>query len=173
VTHSNKKHQAQILLSQDIPQIRVAELLKISRKTVSRWLKEPGFKEEVIRGRKSQLEAALSRNMPTNIGEEIEFCLNKKQDTLSLSEKLIAKSFAVLDLILTNPESRTSDQLKAIQIILSQCGGASVSNFGVSEQDKLNASPQERSRSIDALLERREKLRQRIDLVTHESHGKG
>jgi predicted transcriptional regulator len=173
MAYLNKKLQAQILLAQDIPQIRVAELLKISHKTVSRWLKEPGFKEEVIRGRKSQLEAALSRNTPSNIGEKIESCVNKEQNTLSLSEKLIAKSFATLDLILDNPELRVTDKLKAVQIVLSQMGGGSVSNFGVSEQDKLNASPQERSRSIDALLERREKLRQRIDLVTHESHKKG
>jgi len=173
MAYLNKRLEAQILLSQDIPQIRVAELLKISRKTIGRWMREPGFREGIVSGRRTQLESALARNLPSSSDdiEQIESCVNKKQDTLSL--RLIAKSFGVLELILSNPEVRTSDQLKAIQIILSQCGGGAVANFGVSEQDKLNASPQERSRSIDALLERREKLRQRIDLATHESHGKG
>jgi predicted transcriptional regulator len=163
MAYLNKRLEAQILLSQDIPQIRVAELLKISRKTIGRWLKEPGFKEGIVSGRRSQLEAALARNTPSNIEEENEICVNKKKDTLSLSEKLIAKSFAVLDDILANPEARTSDRLKAVEVVLRQMGGSAVASFGVSEEDKLNATPEERSRSIDALLKRGEQLRQRLD----------
>ena len=135
MAYLNKRLEAQILLSQDIPQIRVAELLKISRKTIGRWMREPGFKEGVLSGRKAQLEAALVRNTPSNIEEEIEVCANKKQDTLSLSKKLIAKSFAVLEDVLINPEARTSDRLKAVEVVLRQLGGGAVANFGVTLED--------------------------------------
>jgi predicted transcriptional regulator len=166
MAYMHKRVEAQILLSQDISQTRVAELLKISRKTVSRWMQEPGFKEGITSGRKAQLEAALLRNTPSSSDdtEEMESsCTSKKQSIPSLSERLIARSFSALELILSNPEVRVSDQLKAVQIVLSQCGGGAVASFGVTLEDKLNASPQERGRSIDALLERREKLKQRLD----------
>jgi len=160
MAYLNKRLEAQILLSQDIPQIRVAELLKISRKTIGRWMREPGFKEGVLSGRKAQLEAALVRNTPSpsnNIEiEEVEFCLHKTQDTPSLSEKLIAKSFAALDELLSNPETRTSDRLKGIEIVLRQCGGSAVANFGVKQ---IEQRPQN---NVDTLIAQRENLRARM-----------
>jgi hypothetical protein len=159
MAYSNKKFEAQILLGQDISQSRVAELLKISRKTIGRWMREPGFKEGIVSGRKAALECALARNTPP---QDVSKAVDTRNQT-SLSERLISKCFAALDEILDNPEARTCDRLKAAQIVLSQCGGGAVANFGVSEEDRLNATPEERTRLIDALLERREKLKQRLD----------
>jgi len=158
VAYLNKKLEAQVLLSQDISQIRVAELLKISRKTIGRWLKEPGFKEGIVSGRKAQLEAALARNTPSNNIEEIESCVNKNKDAPSLSEKLIAKSFAALDELLSNPETRTSDRLKGIEIVLRQCGGGAVADFGVQKTDDSQLNYDQRQQKIQALLDQRDRL---------------
>jgi len=152
VAYSNKKLEAQVLLSQDISQVRVAELLKISRKTIGRWLKEPGFKEGSVSGRKAQLEAALVRNTPLDdVSKELQITRD-----VSLSERLISKSFAALDELLSNPEARTSDRLKAIQLVLSQCGGGAVANFGVKQTEQR---PQN---NVDTLIAQRENLRARI-----------
>jgi predicted transcriptional regulator len=157
MSYTNKKIEAQILLSQDIPQIRVAELLKISRKTVSRWLKEPHFKDAIISGRRTQLESALARNLPTSSDdvEQTGSSTSRKQD-LSLSEKLIAKSFATLDELLSNPELRASDRLKAVEIVLRQCGGSAVANFG------LKVLEQRPQNNVDNLIAQRENLRARM-----------
>ena len=93
MAYLNKRHEAQVLLSQDISQSRVAELLKISHKTIGRWLKEPGFKEGIVSGRKAQLEAALVRNTPL---EDVSQVVDTRSQT-SLSERLISKCFAALD----------------------------------------------------------------------------
>lgn len=153
MAYLNKRLEAQVLLSQDITQSRVAELLKISRKTIGRWLKEPGFKEGIVSGRKAQLEAALARNTPPINDASEEF---KAHDDVSLSQKLIAKSFAALDEILTNPEVRTSDRVKAIQIVLGQCGGGNVANFGVKQTEQRSQN------NIDTLLAKREHLQARM-----------
>jgi hypothetical protein len=152
MAYLNKKLEAQILLSQDIPQVRVAELLKISRKTIGRWMREPGFKEEIMRGRKAQLESALVRNTPL---EDVSKVVDTRSQT-SLSERLISKCFAALDEVLSNPEARTSDRLKAAQIILSQCGGGAVANFG------LKQTEQRPQNNVDTLIAQRENLRARM-----------
>jgi predicted transcriptional regulator len=152
VAYLNKRHEAQVLLSQDISQSRVAELLKISRKTIERWLKEPGFKEGIVSGRKAQLEAALVRNTPL---EDVSKVVDTRSQT-SLSERLISKCFAALDEVLSNPEARTSDRLKAAQIILSQCGGGAVANFG------LKQTEQRPQNNVDTLIAQRENLRARM-----------
>jgi predicted transcriptional regulator len=152
VAYLNKRHEAQVLLSQDISQSRVAELLKISRKTIGRWLKEPGFKEGIVSGRKAQLEAALVRNTPL---EDVSKVVDTRSQT-SLSERLISKCFAALDEVLSNPEARTSDRLKAAQIILSQCGGGAVANFG------LKQTEQRPQNNVDTLIAQRENLRARM-----------
>lgn len=164
VAYSNKKVQAQILLAQDIPQIKVAQLLKISRKTVWRWLQEDGFKQAVLSGRRTQLESALRRNTPAinDVSEEFKALddVSKEPEItrdipLSLSERLISKSFAALDELLSNPEARTSDILKGIQIVFSQCGGGAVGNFGVKQTEQ-------RSQNVDTLIAQRENLRARM-----------
>jgi len=152
VAYLNKRHEAQVLLSQDISQSRVAELLKISHKTIGRWLKEPGFKEGIVSGRKAQLEAALVRNTPL---EDVSKVVDTRSQT-SLSERLISKCFAALDEVLDNPEVRTCDRLKAVQIVLSQCGGGSVGNFGVKQTEQR---PQN---NVDTLIAQRENLRARM-----------
>jgi len=122
-------------------------------------MREVDFREGIVSGRKAQLEAALSRNTPSPTNnaeiEEVEFCLHKTQDT-SLSEKLIAKSFAALDELLSNPEVRASDRLKAVEICLRQCGGGSVANFGLKQ---LEQRPQN---NVDTLIAQRENLRTRM-----------
>ena len=82
--------------------------------------------------------------------------MHKTQNTPSLSEKLIAKSFAALDELLSNPETRTSDRLKGIEIVLRQCGGSAVANFGVKQ---IEQRPQN---NVDTLIAQRENLRARM-----------
>lgn len=156
MAYVNKKIEAQVLLSQDISQTRVAELLKVSRKTISRWLKEPGFKEGIVSGRKAQLEAALTRNLPDVMPEE-SVIFERKVENLSLSQKLIGAAFGALEDVLMNPETRTIDRLKAAEIVLRQAGGGSVANFGVVPEKEAKVI----SRDIDRMLEQRELLRGR------------
>lgn len=156
MAYLNKRLEAQILLSQDICQVRVAELLKVSRRTIGRWLKEPGFKEGIVSGRKAQLESALTRNLPDVTPEE-SVIFERKVENLSLSQKLIASAFGALQDVLTNPETRTADRLKAAEIVLRQAGGGAVANFGIVPEKEAKVI----SRDIDRMLEQRELLRGR------------
>ena len=156
MAYLNKRLEAQILLSQDICQVRVAELLKVSRRTIGRWLKEPGFKEGIVSGRKAQLESALTRNLPDVTPEE-SVIFERKVENLSLSQKLIASAFGALQDVLTNPETRTADRLKAAEIVLRQAGGGVVANFGIVPEKEAKVI----SRDIDRMLEQRELLRGR------------
>jgi hypothetical protein len=156
MAYLNKRLEAQVLLSQDICQVRVAELLKVSRRTIVRWLKEPGFKEGIVSGRKAQLEAALTRNLPDVTPEE-SVIFERKVENLSLSQKLIASAFGALQDVLTNPETRTADRLKAAEIVLRQAGGGAVANFGIVPEKEAKVI----SRDIDRMLEQRELLRGR------------
>jgi hypothetical protein len=105
-----------------------------------------------MRGRKAQLESALVRNTPL---EDVSKVVDTRSQT-SLSERLISKCFAALDEVLSNPEARTSDRLKAAQIILSQCGGGAVANFG------LKQTEQRPQNNVDTLIAQRENLRARM-----------
>lgn len=156
MAYLNKRLQAQVLLSQDISQSRVAELLKISRKTIGRWLKEPGFKEGIVSGRKAQLEAALAQNLPDVTPEE-SIIFEQKVEDLSLSQKLVASAFGALQDVLMNPETRTSDRLKAAEIVLRQAGGGAVANFGVVPERDVEVV----SGEIDRMIEQRVLLRNR------------
>jgi predicted transcriptional regulator len=156
MAYSHKRLEAQLLLSQDISQSRVAELLKISRKTVNRWMGEAGFREGIVSGRKVQLESALARNLPDVTPEESVIFEQKVKD-LSLSQRLIASAFAALEDVLTNPETRCSDRLRAAEVVLRQAGGCAVANFGLDPEKEAKVI----SRDIDRMVEHRELLRGR------------
>ena len=90
----------------------------------------------------------------------IEDCAIVEQTTrkMTLAESIVAKCFAALDELLSNPEVRSSDRLKAIEIGLRQMGGGSVANFGVKE---LTGEVTVTSGEMDKLIERYQHLQER------------
>ena|SRR5919199_1851378 len=157
----SKKREALSLLSKGISQVRVAKLINVDRRTVVRWLAEPEFKKQLIESRRTHLENVLNEGLENPAPESREKLDEPKQSQL---ENLVSKAICVLNDIISHPETRTSDRLRASELVLKLVGSDKVIQ-NISPQIALvdsDCSPGERKNQIDNLLQRRELLKARI-----------
>ncbi len=156
----NKKKEALALLSRNVPQTRVAELIGVDRRTIVRWLKLPDFRKELFDSRRGHLESVLDQVAESSESSEPSEASSLKNEEIQTSQVdlLIAKSITALDAILSCPESRNADRIRASELVLKLVGTDRVArSFSDSNNsDKShNLSPEERERKINELLERR------------------
>jgi transcriptional regulator with XRE-family HTH domain len=158
----SKKDEAIALLAKNITQTRTAQLLDIDRRTLTRWLKQDDFRRKLNETRRNHLENTLDKILDDSpIAEKTE----NENGELSQLDNLLAKALATLDSIIGCPESRSSDRLKATELILKLIGTDRIQKFTGTNSDGLDSSVgegQDRNQEIERLLERREMLRNRI-----------
>lgn len=159
----DKKKEALQLLSKNISQSRVAQLVGVDRRTVVRWLKEDDFRKQLNENRRDHLESALDKVLDDS---SIASDLSENNQKISQIDSLLAKALAALDSIISCPESRNVDRLKASEMILKLVGDrvqAFAGNAG-SSSVSLGKTVEggDCSREIDRLWERREQLKNRI-----------
>jgi len=99
----------------------------------------------------------------------------KNAEELSKVDCLVGKAISALDSILSCPESRNTDRLKASELILKLVGSDRVQAFsGGNSGGKSSGIPipveegLDRSGEIERLLERREQLKNRIAVLKNQ-----
>ena len=169
MARSDKKREAIALLSKNVPQIRVAELIGVDRRTISRWLKLPDFRKELFDNRRDHLESVLDQVVDSSSV----FTRNEEIPT-SRMDSLIGKSIAALDTILSCPESRTSDRIRAAELIFKLVGSDRFQSFAGNSGGNSSGTPAktmegaDRTVAIERLLERREQLKNRIAVLKNQ-----
>lgn len=165
---SDKRKEAILLLSKGISQSRTAQMIGVDRRTVVRWLKDDDFRKQLNENRRDHLENTINQvidnsSIPVGNGEE-----------LSQIDSLIGKAIAALNDIISCPESRNSDRLRASELILKLVGSDRLQSFsnGNTGENSLGISVTkgaDRSVEIERLLQRRELLKNRIVAVRNQS----
>lgn len=163
----DKKKEALQLLSKNISQSRVAQLVKVDRRTITRWLKDDDFWKQLNENRRDHLESALDKVLEDS---SIASDLSENNQKISQIDSLLAKALAALDSIISCPESRNVDRLKASEMILKLVGDrvqVFAGNTGGISSGSLGASAEggDRSVEVDRLWERRQQLKNRITVL--------
>lgn len=162
----DKKKEALALLSRNVSQTRTAQIVGVDRRTVVRWLNEPEFKNELIGNRRNHLEKVLDKALENGDKSlsEIQENPHGLKEASSQLDGLVAKAIAALNDIISHPETRNSERIKASEIILKLVGNDKVIQ-SVSPQSTpvyTESSPEERKNQIESLLQRREMLKARM-----------
>lgn len=163
----DKKKEAIMLLAKNIPQTRVAQMIGVDRRTVVRWLKDSDFRRELSENRRDHLENVLDKVIDNSAisAQNIE--------EISQVDCLVGKAITALDSILSCPESRNSDRIRASELILKLVGSARIQSFS-NENSGGNSlaipvtEGVDRSVEIERLLQRRELLKSRITAVRNQ-----
>ena len=95
----------------------------------------------------------------------------KNAEELSKVDCLVGKAISALDSILSCPESRNTDRLKASELILKLVGNDRVQAFSGGNSSGIPIPVEEgldRSGEIERLLERREQLKNRIAVLKNQ-----
>jgi transcriptional regulator with XRE-family HTH domain len=159
----DKKKEAILLLAKNITQTRVAQMIGIDRRTLTRWLSDTDFRKELNENRRDHLENVLDRvigssAIPVQDSQEI-----------SQIDSLVAKAISALDSIISCPETRNTDRIRASELILKLVGSDRVQVFSSGNSGGNSSGVPaktmegtERSVEIERLLERRQQLKDRI-----------
>lgn len=85
-------------------------------------------------------------------------------------DSLTAKAIAALDSILSCPESRNTDRIRASELILKLVGSDRVQSFvgGGEGMETKTMTAEERSAKIERLLERRKLLKDRLAVLDNQ-----
>ncbi len=161
----DKKQEAIVLLARNIPQTRVAEMVGVDRRTVVRWLKDSDFRKELDENRRDHLENVLDRVIDSSAISA------QNTEEISQIDCLVGKAIAALDSILSCPESRNADRIRASELILKLVGNDRVQAFSGGNSSGIPIPVEEgvdRSGEIERLLERREQLKNRIAVLKNQ-----
>jgi transcriptional regulator with XRE-family HTH domain len=163
----DKKKEAILLLARNIPQTRVAEMIGINRRTLVRWLNDDDFRKELNENRRDHLENVLDKVIDNSAISA------KNTEEISQIDSLVAKAITALDSILSCPESRNADRIRASELILKLVGSDRVQSFSGGNSGGLVsgipvAEGVDRSVEIERLLERREQLKNRIAVLKNQ-----
>lgn len=162
----DKRKEALALLSRNVSQTRTAQIIGIDRRTLVRWLSQPEFKKELIENRRSHLENVLGKAIESSDKPTLEIQENPQEpkEVPSQLDDLVAKALCALSDIISHPETRNSERIKASEIVLRLVGSErvvqSVSPQNISTQAEY--TPEERKNEIESLLQRREMLKAHI-----------
>jgi transcriptional regulator with XRE-family HTH domain len=160
----DKRKEALLLLSRNISQVRVSEMIQVDRRTISRWMKDAGFREELSNTRRDHLEVVLDKVITDSpVAAE-------KVEELSQIDSLVGKAIAALQTILECPEARNADRLKASELVLRLVGSDRIQAFsGANSNGQVSkisvAEGLDRDVEIERLLQRRELLKSRISVL--------
>ncbi len=165
----DKKKEALALLARNIPQTRVAEMIGINRRTLVRWLNDADFRKELNENRRDHLENVLDK-----VIDNSSISVQNTQE-ISQVDTLIGKAIAALNDILSCPESRNTDRIRASELVLKLLAADRVQAFsGGNSGGKSSGIPipveegLDRSGEIERLLERREQLKNRIAVLKNQ-----
>lgn len=138
------------MLAQGATQLRVANALKINKRTLTRWLGETEFKTKVaeLRGHRFRQAEELVKS-----GNEIQL------------QDLIPKALAALKELLENSDTRSSDRLKAVQLIGSWAGFDKIQEHSQKPRAQPIRDPAARKAEIERLIERRQQLLEKLETV--------
>lgn len=164
----DKKKEAIMLLAKNIPQTRVAQMIGVDRRTVVRWLKDSDFRKELSENRRDHLENVLDKVIDSSAISA------QNTEEISQVDCLVGKAIAALDSILSCPESRNADRIRASELILKLVGSDRFQSFAGNSGGNSSWVPAktmegaERSVEIERLLERREQLKNRIAVLKNQ-----
>jgi transcriptional regulator with XRE-family HTH domain len=165
----DKRAEAILLLAKNISQTRVAQMIGVDRRTVVRWLKDSDFRNQLNENRRDHLENVLDRVIDSSAISA------QNTEEISQIDCLVGKAIAALDSILSCPESRNTDRIRASELILKLVGNDRVQAFsGGNSGGKSSGIPipaaegVDRSVEIERLLERREQLKNRIAVLKNQ-----
>ena len=164
----DRRKEAIVLLARNISQTRVAEMIGINRRTLVRWLNDADFRKELNENRRDHLENVLDK--------VIDNSAISAQNTQEVSQidSLVAKAIAALDAIVSCPESRNADRIRASELILKLVGSDRFQSFAGNSGGNSSGVPAktaegaDRSGEIERLLERREQLKNRIAVLKNQ-----
>ena len=160
----SKKKEAIILLAQNISQTRVTEMIGVDRRTIVRWLKDDTFRKQLNDNRKEYLENVLDKVIDNSV-----ISIEKPEESeSSKTDSLLAKAIAALDAILSCPESRNSDRIRASELILKLVGSDRIAQSvsgGNSLESPVTTVKEDRTAEIERLLERRKLLMSRMSVL--------
>ncbi len=163
MTKIDKRKEAVLLLAKNISQTRVAQMTGVDRRTVVRWLKDSDFRKELNDNRRDHLEVVLDKVITDSPVSAEKF------DELSKADSLIAKAITALDTILSCPESRNADRIRASELVLRLVGSNRVQAFSGANSGGQVSNPVaeglDRGTEIERLLQRRELLKNRISVL--------
>lgn len=166
----DKKKEALVLLSKNITQSRVAEMIGVDRRTVVRWLKDSDFRKQLNENRRDHLENVLDKVIDNSASA----ISAQNTQEVSLIDSLVAKAIAALDAIVSCSESRNADRIRASELILKLVGSDRFQSFAGNSGGNSSGVPAktmegaERSVEIERLLERREQLKNRIAVLKNQ-----
>ncbi len=120
---SPEQAKAASALARGLSQERAGQEAGVTRRTVIRWSKDPAFQREVNRLKLEIKEVKV---------ETVERIVREEEISLS---SLLPKALGVLQQILDDPDSRSSDRLKAVSLVGAWAGVAVA-------QSKLNDEQQ-------------------------------
>jgi transcriptional regulator with XRE-family HTH domain len=160
----DKKKEALVLLAKNVSQTRAAEMVGVDRRTLTRWLKNSEFRKELNESRRDHLENVLDKVIDSSAISA------QNTEELSQTDSLVAKAIAALDSIISCPESRNADRIRASELILKLVGSDRIQAFsGVKGAGQDSTIPvgegQDRNVEIERLLQRRELLKNRIAVL--------
>ncbi len=166
MTKPDKKKEAIVLLARNISQTRVAEMIGINRRTLVRWLKDADFRNQLNENRRDHLENVLDK-----VIDNSSISVQNTQE-ISQVDTLIGKALSALHDILSCPESRNTDRIRASELVLKLLAADRVQAFsGGNSGGKSSGIPiptaegVDRSVEIEQLLQRRELLKGRIAVL--------
>lgn len=161
----DKRAEALVLLARNISQTRVAQMVGVDRRTVVRWLKDSDFRKKLEENRRDHLENTLHQVIDNSAISA------QNTEEISQIDSLVAKAIAALDSIISCPESRNADRIRASELILKLVGSDRVQAFSGSNSSGIPipaAEGLDRSLEIDRLLERREQLKNRLAVLKNQ-----
>ncbi len=165
MTKPDKKKEAIVLLARNISQTRVAEMIGINRRTLVRWLKDADFRNQLNENRRDHLENVLDK-----VIDNSSISVQNTQE-ISQVDTLIGKAIAALNDILSCPESRNTDRIRASELVLKLLAADRVQAFSGGNSSGIPIPVEEgldRSVEIERLLERREQLKNRIAVLKNQ-----
>ena len=163
----DKKKEALVLLAKNVSQTRAAEMVGVDRRTLTRWLKNSEFRKELNESRRYHLENVLDKVIDSSAISA------QNTEELSQTDSLVAKAIAALDSIISCPESRNADRIRASELILKLVGSDRVQAFSGGKSSGIPipaAEGVDRGGEIERLWERREHLKNRISVLKNQ-HG--
>jgi transcriptional regulator with XRE-family HTH domain len=156
----DKRAEAVVLLARNISQTRVAQMVGVDRRTVVRWLKDSDFRKKLDENRRDHLENTLHQVIDNSAISA------QNTEEISQIDSLVAKAIAALDSIISCPESRNADRIRASELIFKLVGNRVQAFSGGNSGGKPSRIPAgdsvDRSVEIDRLLQRRELLKSRM-----------